>query len=64
MDIESPRALKKEELLNCFKKYHENVTAMPLKEAVGQIKKGEIFVAAGSLYMAGELKKLIRDMKF
>lgn len=64
VDIESPRALKKEELLNCFKKYHENVTAMPLKEAVGQIKKGEIFVAAGSLYMAGELKKLIRDMKF
>lgn len=64
VDIESPRALKKEELLSCFKKYHENVTAMPLKEAVGQIKKGEIFVAAGSLYMAGELKKLIRDMKF
>lgn len=64
VDIESPRALKKEELLNCFKKHHENVTAMPLKEAVGQIKKGEIFVAAGSLYMAGELKKLIRNMKF
>lgn len=63
VDIESPRALKKEELLSCFKKYHENVTAMPLKEAVGQIKKGEIFVAAGSLYMAGELKKLIRDKK-
>lgn len=58
VDIESPRALSKEELLKTVKKFCQNAEAMSLSEASAQIKKGGIYVVAGSLYMAGEFKKL------
>lgn len=60
VDIKSPRALPKEELASVMKKYCRKVTPMELSAAYGSIEKGRIYVAAGSLYMAGEFKKLNR----
>lgn len=60
VDIKSPRALPKEELLETVKKLSPDTeaSAMSLSDASREIKKGGIYVVAGSLYMAGEFKKL------
>ena len=58
VDINSPRALPKEELASVMRKYCPSVTPMALSEAYKSIEKGRIYVVAGSLYMAGEFKKL------
>ncbi len=59
VDVPGSRALPKEELAEVLKKYCNDVTSMPLSEAVSEINEKEAFVIAGSLYMAGEFKKLL-----
>ena len=43
-----------------YKKYCEDVSSMPLSEAVKEIDDKGAFVIAGSLYMAGEYKALTK----
>ncbi len=56
VDVNSPRAISKEELANIFLKKTPYVYPLPLPEAVSSIREDEVTVIAGSLYMAGEYK--------
>lgn len=58
VDIDSPRALPKEELAKVMAKYCPKVCPMALKDAYNMIEKGKTYVVAGSLYMAGEFLDL------